>query len=90
VFYYVFSWRIVIHGAIDGFTRLIFFLKVATNNRAATVFKGFREGVDQYGLPSRVRQVVTSNLENRIVNLMLIIFLELIKGERMLWLAISC
>ena len=32
-------WGIVIHGGIDGFSRLITFLRAATNNRAETVFE---------------------------------------------------
>ena len=30
-------WRMVIHGAIDGYSRKIFYLKCANNNRASTV-----------------------------------------------------
>lgn len=48
-------WRYVIHGGIDGFSRLIVFLKVATNNRAETVLSSFITAVDEFGLPSRVR-----------------------------------
>ena len=48
-------WRFVFHGGIDGFSRLIFFLKVANNNRSKTVFDGFLDGVRKYGVPSRVR-----------------------------------
>lgn len=48
-------WRFVIHGAVDGFSRLITFLKVAGNNRAETVLSAFQQGVDEFGLPSRVR-----------------------------------
>lgn len=33
-------WRLVIHGAIDGYSRLITFLKVSPNNKAETVFFG--------------------------------------------------
>lgn len=43
------------HGGIDGFSRLIVYLKAATNNRAATVLRSFLEAVDVYGVPSRVR-----------------------------------
>uniref|UniRef100_A0A1X7V5A2 Integrase core domain-containing protein n=1 Tax=Amphimedon queenslandica TaxID=400682 RepID=A0A1X7V5A2_AMPQE len=32
-------WSFVIHGSIDGFSRLITFLRIATNNRAKTVPK---------------------------------------------------
>lgn len=48
-------YRIVIHGGIDGFSRLIVFLHASTNNRATTVLNYFREAVVKYNLPSRVR-----------------------------------
>jgi hypothetical protein len=48
-------WKIVIHGGIDGYSRLVVFLKAATNNKAETAFTAFLEGVEEYGLPSRVR-----------------------------------
>eukprot|EP00794_Sanderia_malayensis_P021059 gene21059-23115_t len=48
-------WRIVIHGGIDGFSRLIVYLKASTNNKACTVLKLFEEAVHKHGLPSRVR-----------------------------------
>ena len=47
-------WKVVIHGGIDGHSRTIVFLKCATN-RADTVLCAFREAVDQFGLPQRVR-----------------------------------
>lgn len=45
----------VIHGGIDGFTRIPFFLKCSTNNRAETVLDAFLKATEEYGLPSRVR-----------------------------------
>lgn len=48
-------YRFVIHGGIDGFSRLITFLKASTNNRATTVLSSFEEAVVKYNLPSRVR-----------------------------------
>lgn len=48
-------WKLVIHGAIDGFSRLIVYLKVSNNNRANTVLSAFTEAVREYGLPSRIR-----------------------------------
>ena len=48
-------WNIVIHGGIDGFSRVVTYLKAATNNTAQTAFSAFLQGVESYGLPSRVR-----------------------------------
>lgn len=49
------KWKIVVHGAIDGFSRLITFLHCSTNNRSETVLKYFLEGTLEFGIPSRVR-----------------------------------
>ena len=48
-------WRFVTHCAIDGYSRLVLFIKCSTNNRASTVYDSFLPAVQQYGLPSRVR-----------------------------------
>ena len=48
-------WRFVIHGSIDGYSRLITFLNCSTNNTAATVLLHFQNGVDVHGLPQKVR-----------------------------------
>ncbi|KAL2076327.1 hypothetical protein ACEWY4_028079 [Coilia grayii] len=66
-------WRFVIHGGIDGFSRLVVFLSAATNNRATTVLESFLGAVQQYGIPSRVRsdkgreniEVASFMVENR-------------------------
>ena len=49
------NWGFVIHGAIDGFSRLIVYLKCATNNTAETVHNNFAAAIDTYGIPSRIR-----------------------------------
>ena len=48
-------WKLVIHGGIDGYSRLITFLRVSGNNRAETVLSAFLKAVDEFGQPSRVR-----------------------------------
>ncbi len=48
-------WRFVVHGCIDGYSRLIVFLNCNTNNKASTVYQEFRKATDEYGVPSRVR-----------------------------------
>ena len=45
----------VVHGCIDGFSRLITFLKCSTNNKSFTVLEQFLEAIEKYGTPSRVR-----------------------------------
>ena len=48
-------WKIVIHGGIDGFSRMITFLHASDNNRAETVRWSFENAVQIYGWPNRVR-----------------------------------
>lgn len=48
-------WRIVTHGAIDGYSRMITFMKSSNNNKAATVLDNFRDAVVRFGLPEHVR-----------------------------------
>ncbi len=49
------TWGFVIHGGIDGFSRLIVYLKCATNNRKETVLQLFQEANRKFGVPSRIR-----------------------------------
>ena len=48
-------WRIVIHGGIDGYSRLPVYLQPSINNQADTVLNCFLSAVATYGLPWRVR-----------------------------------
>lgn len=45
----------VIHGGIDGYSRISVFLSCSNNNRADAVLGIFQKAVDCYGLQSRVR-----------------------------------
>ena len=47
--------RFVIHSSIDGYSRLITFLSIATNNRAENLLQSFVGAVEEFGLPSKVR-----------------------------------
>lgn len=49
-----YRWNFVIHGCIDGYSRLITYLKCSDNNWADTVFQCFIDATRQYGLPRRV------------------------------------
>ena len=48
-------WRMVVHGGIDGYSRLITFLQCHTDNRSDSVLAAFMSGVHRYGLPKKVR-----------------------------------
>jgi hypothetical protein len=49
------KWRFVVHGCVDGFTRIPVYLSCSTNNEAATVLTNFIKAVENWGLPSRTR-----------------------------------
>ena len=49
------NWGFVLHGAIDGVSRGIVFLKCSTNNRSETMGGLFRSATRNFGWPSRVR-----------------------------------
>ena len=48
-------WGFVVHGAVDGYSRLIVYLHCSSNNRANTVYRLFVEAGERCGYPSRVR-----------------------------------
>jgi len=48
-------WRLVVHGAIDGFSRMIIYLHCSTDNTSETVYNLFIDAVQIYNYPSRVR-----------------------------------
>lgn len=48
-------WRLVVHGCINGYSRMIIYLFCADNNRSDTVVERFIHATTEFGLPSRVR-----------------------------------
>jgi len=48
-------WKLVIHGCIDGFSRLTVFLKCSPNNRAETVYGLFLEAIEAFRMPLKIR-----------------------------------
>ena len=58
------------HGGIDGYSRMIVYLKCSANNEASTVYALFLEAVRKFSLPSRVRS--DQGGENRSVALHMI------------------
>ena len=45
----------MVHGGIDGYSRLVVFLRCSSNNQSATMLSCFQKGVETYGLPNKVR-----------------------------------
>ena len=54
-FFFYCRWGLVIHGGIDGYSRLVVFLSAATNNRSETMTDAFMKGASTYGVPSWIR-----------------------------------
>ena len=48
-------WRLITHGGIDGYSRMIVYLHCSSNSQANTVYSLFLKAVRRFGLPSRVR-----------------------------------
>ena len=42
------------HSCIDGYSRAIVYIKCSTNNPAGTVLQCFMDGIQEFGIPSRV------------------------------------
>ncbi len=50
----LFRWSFVVHGAVDGYSRLVTYLHCSTNNRSETVLKEFIRAGHRFGFPSRI------------------------------------
>ena len=49
------QWRFVVHGGVDGYSRMITFLRCSSNNRAVTVAESFLRAINMYGIPNKLR-----------------------------------
>ena len=47
------QWRFVVHGGIDGHSRVVVYLACSTNNKAHTVYHLFQKAIEDFGCPSR-------------------------------------
>ena len=54
-YFFTYSWRMVVHAGVDGYSRVPVFLHCSNNNKACTVLGLFEKAVVEWGLPSRVR-----------------------------------
>ena len=55
-------WRFVVMGGVDGFSRMVMFLKCSDNNTSKTGLNCFLSGVANFGIPLRLRS--DQGLEN--------------------------
>ena len=65
IFQGLIRWGIVIHGFIDGYSRLITGLRASDNNFASTVLQLFLNASEVYGVPSHLHG--DHGLENLLV-----------------------
>lgn len=47
-------WNLIIHGGIDGYSRLVPHLKVTSDNKAISALRVFIAGLRNFGVPSRI------------------------------------
>ena len=71
-----FRWGFSVHGCIDGFSRLITFLKCSNDNLSSTVLQQFLLACQRYGLPSRVRS------DHGKENLQVALFINIVRGRK--------
>jgi hypothetical protein len=69
-------WGIVIHGFIDGYSRLITGLQASDNNRGETVLALFHRAAALYAVPSRIRG------DHGVENILLAAWMETHRGIR--------
>lgn len=63
-------WKLVTHAGIDGYSRMVVYMRCSSNNRSTTVYDLFVGAVRRFSLPSRVRS--DQGQENRLIALHMI------------------
>jgi hypothetical protein len=48
-------WKLVIHGCVDGYSRMIPFMRCSPNNKAITMVTLFNEATERIGWPLHIR-----------------------------------
>ena len=74
-------WKLVVHGGIDGYSRLIVYLQCAGNNKARTVLNLFLKATSRHGWPSRVRS--DPGGENTLVALFMVLHRGVGRGSHL-------
>ena len=72
-------WKFIVHGGVDGFSRLVVFLNLSYNNRADTVLKYFQQAVSKWGIPAGVRYIIYGSIHCKFV-VIYICFLRSVHG----------
>ena len=65
----------MIHGCVDGFSRVITYLHCSTNNKAETVLQLFFQAGQKYGLSSKMRS------DHGTENVKVALFINLVRGR---------
>ncbi|KAG8895515.1 hypothetical protein FRB99_000503 [Tulasnella sp. 403] len=69
-------WGVVMHGFIDGHSRLVTGLRASNNNYASTVLDVFLHAVNLWGVPSRLRG------DHGVENIQVAAYMEMHRGVR--------
>jgi hypothetical protein len=67
-------WGIVIHGFVNGHSRLVVGMHASNNNKAETVLDLFLSAIQKWGVPSRIQG------DHGIENLQVAAYMEVLRG----------
>ena len=58
-YFFTYSWRMVVHVGVNGYSRVPVFLHCSNNNKACTVLELFEKAVVEWGLTEKKQEVKT-------------------------------